>query len=234
MGSSQSKSGECNPAEMSRHPVLLEICIRRNKACLHSFVLPYGLETGTIPKMFDLVQELKGEVTHMTVICTPSELVAHRALIPNTVERLGLETSLVDWASPASVAEIPDASRVIDFPLELVQSLPRLRRLDILWVYDRIEKIPLAVLDTSIEYLNIQPGPIHPYPYWLLYRNPPIHPKRPGDTLYEECDALRVLILLGLEEAKDTSWSRFLKRGLYDPRLFLFVFDWLAETSPNK
>jgi hypothetical protein len=45
---------------------------------------------------------------------------------------------------------------------------------------------------------------------------------------------LSVIIASGFANRADTPWTDFLVRGLYDPRLFLFIFDFVFDLFIRK
>lgn len=209
----------------------LEVHTQTGKATLTSIrgdpVVFY--QTFHVSKLSEAISESKGEVVNVTIACIGDEHHSFiKPLIPPTAEYLCFN-SILDW--PPVVYPRP----LVPFPLEIVQSLPRLKKLDLCWTLREIDRIPPAILDTRIEELFVYSTAEEPY--WLLYRNPPLRmrgsfpPLRetlPSVLLCRQCGALRRLILLGLASPCSTPWSVFLTKGLYDPRLFLFVGWWLG------
>jgi len=48
---------------------------------------------------------------------------------------------------------------------------------------------------------------------------------------FKMCGNLIEIITLGLGSAECDNWSNFIKRGFYDPRLFIFIFSFLDTTK---
>ena len=177
-----------------------------------------------VSRLSNAISESKREVVVVMITCTGDEPPSViKALIPSSVEHLRFD-SILEW--PYITYPRP----LVPFPLEIVQSLPRLKKLDLCWSTRTVDQIPPAILDTGIEELFVYYTAEQPY--WLLYRNPPIRMRGPipppGETLPSEllcrqCDVLRQLLLLGLASLCSTPWSIFLTKGLYDPRLLLHI-----------
>lgn len=110
---------------------------------------------------------------------------------------------------------------VIDFPEEFLR-LPRLQCVFFFGL--RVRRIPPAILDTSITSLLVNTIE----PPWFLVESP-IDVDGESMCQLEPFRHLRQVLLLGLgEEENLTTWSSFLKyHKLYDPRLFLFVAEFL-------
>lgn len=112
-----------------------------------------------------------------------------------------------------------DRRIVIDFPEEIL----RLPRLQCVFFFNlRVRRIPPAILDTPVRSLlscTVEP------PWFLVESQIGVN----GESWFqlERFRRLRQVLLLGLGEENPTTWSSFLKRGLYDPRLFLFVSEFL-------
>lgn len=109
---------------------------------------------------------------------------------------------------------------VIDFPEEILR-LPRLQCVFFFGL--RVRRIPPVILDTSITSLLVNAIE----PPWFLTESP-IEVDGMSMCQLEPFKHLRQLLLLGLGEEKPTTWSSFLKyHKLHDPRLFLFVAEFL-------
>lgn len=113
-----------------------------------------------------------------------------------------------------------DQKLAIDLPGEILR-LPRLKHLSAYRL--RVRRIPRAILDTSITSLLVNTIE----PPWFLVESP-IEVDGMAECQLEPFRHLRQLLLLGLGEETPTPWSSFLKlHRLHDPRLFLFVAEFL-------
>ena len=118
---------------------------------------------------------------------------------------------------------------VIDFPMEVL-TLSRLERLQFHWV--DLRRIPPEILETKIKWISFRK--VQEPPLFLLENSCEIEWAKPlpwesgiEDQL-KPFKHLRQLLLLGLGEKNPTPWSSFLKlHRLHDPRLFLFVAEFL-------
>lgn len=117
----------------------------------------------------------------------------------------------------------------IDFPKEAL-ALPRLESLGFHWF--NLRCIPPEILETKIKRVSVRK--VQEPPLFLLENSCEIEWAKPlpwesgiEDQL-KPFKHLRQLLLLGLGEKNPTPWSSFLKlHRLHDPRLFLFVAEFL-------
>lgn len=117
---------------------------------------------------------------------------------------------------------------MIDFPEEAL-AFPRLENLCFHWF--NLRRIPPEILKTKIKWIRVKK--IQEPPLFLLDK--PSHIDKiqplPWEPSIEDqlrpFRNLRQVLLLGLGEKSPTRWASFLKRGLYDPRLFLVVAEFL-------
>lgn len=113
---------------------------------------------------------------------------------------------------------------VVDFPREVLR-LPRLQSFRAFGVH--VNSIPAAILDTPVKELDVHPRVV---PAFLVESSVKVN--WTVHWLLEPFKHLRQLLLLGLGEEEEkkppTPWSSFLKQHrLHDPRLFLFVAEFL-------
>lgn len=127
-----------------------------------------------------------------------------------------------------------DFTTSIDFPVDALK-LPRLKTLKFKGLL--LNRVPEEVASSGITHLTACPREM---PWCLIesdivLESPVEKPIFPSiEERVEPFRTLRKLILLGLAEKNDTAWSSFIKRGLYDPRLFLFhIVPFLLVSCPD-
>lgn len=116
----------------------------------------------------------------------------------------------------------------LDFPMEAL-AFPRLEGLQFRWV--NVRSIPPEILKVNLKWLCTQK--VQEPPLFLVESECQIEWAKPFywgsiEDQLKPFRHLRQLLLLGLGEENPSVWSFFLKlHRLHDPRLFLFVAEFL-------
>jgi len=153
------------------------------------------------------------------------------------IDSIGCVTFAFLRYTPALTSLSLLSCRLSSVPREIAE-LKQLEMLDI--SYNPIRRVPKFVVELpALLYIYLPSQVRAPYPIRLgrsmvnFERSSSQHPLF-GSCYFENRYALFSIITSGLASADnkvETTWTRFLTRGWYDPRLFLFIWSFLSSLT---